>query len=651
MSAVLAVAVIAGAASRPQQAQQEPPPQFRAEVSAVLVDVLVLDQQGQPVTGLTAEDFEVYEDKVLQKVSNFDVIDWSSYVARQVPSEDAPISTPASDATANTFPRRFIFIINRSNAKFRDIVRAKKALETFVVESMADGDEAAILDMGLSTKVIQEFTDSKQGTIQSIRKISSMEEDFYRGTGASQDLGTRNVYDTLESLGQSLAQIPGRKVIIFMSPELLQATFLLNYLQDTVDAFNQSNTTVYSIDLRTGPPDFADASIGSGTGLADLATPGGAFVTSISSADAFAIGGLFPLANETGGRYFYNLTSYEPVLRRIGEENRRYYLLTYTPTNLELDGKFRNIEVKVKRPDVEVVARRGYFARKETRTKEAKADEDARPSEPDSTAGKTAESASTPATPATSGTEPARDLTPSGPRPPDSVEITTYLFPKAEGRVEVPIVVALPLDLLTSDGGQGAGHTLRLTIGENEQKTLESFTKAVDPQNFFAVWNPRLMPGVYLLRLTVEASGEHLYQASTAIEVPAGFGKRFGFSSVVPAFPPPSDGSGGIALRPTATFRKGENALVFFRVFAGEDHTVTEDDTKLTYSIYREDREVVSREHPQALRLTGAGDEGAPVVMSLPTSDLPRGNYRVVLRISSPSLGRRASTEFELGIN
>ncbi len=64
---------------------QEQPPRFQAEVAAVLVDVLVLDDEGQPAVGLTQEDFEVYEDGVLQQIENFDVIDWTSYIAQKAP--------------------------------------------------------------------------------------------------------------------------------------------------------------------------------------------------------------------------------------------------------------------------------------------------------------------------------------------------------------------------------------------------------------------------------------------------------------------------------------------------------------------------------------------------------------------------------------
>ena len=623
---VLAAVVLTSLASSFQEQEQTPqaPPRFRAKVAAVLVDVLVLDEQGRPMAGLRREDFRVLEDGVLQEIENFEIIDWSSYVGRAAPQGEP--TAPEPGAVVNAFPRRFIFIINRQNARTRFIRRAKLAMENFVVESMTDGDEALVLDMGLSTKVLQQFKNSKEETLQTIRKISLLEADLYRGTGS--DLGTRNVYDTLESLGQGLGQFPGRKIVIFMSPELGRTQHLITYLEDTVDAFNQSNTTIYSIDIN-GVRGFGPAS---------SATP-------ISSADAFSMGGLFPLANETGGRYYYNLNTFEPVLRKIGIENSRYYQLVYTSTNTNYDGKYRSIQVKVDRPNAEVVARRGYFAKKTPAPVEAEAVPE-KPTPPPARA-----SATEPAPAPTLEPSKKSSELPPGPAPPQQVEITTYLFPAGD-LVEVPITVALPLDMLTSEDGV-ATRTLKLTITD-EARTVAEFTDEVDPRNFFVVERPRLAPGLYLLQLTVEASGKQVYQASTAIEVPEGFGKRFGFSSIVPVFPPTAGASGdtqSIEIRPTPNLNRGEDAFLFFRVFPGEGATAAEDDTKLTYVISQGDRELRSGRHASSLKLSEFGDAGFPVLLRLPTSDLPRGPYRVVLRVASPSLGRRAATEIELTID
>jgi len=603
--------------------EQEEIPRFRTEVSNVLVDVLVLDEQGEPVAGLARDDFAVFEDGVRQEIERFEAIDWTSYVAQTAPRE--PSEETPDEAAVNTFPRRFIFIVNRQLASTTYIRRAKQALETFVVESMAEGDEALIIDMGFSTKVLQQFRPSKEDTLATISKIPLLPTDLY---GRS-DIGTRNVYETLESLGQGLGQLPGRKIVIFLSPQLPRLENLLTDLRDTVDSLNQSNTSVYSINIEgldSGPDD---------------------------------IGGLFPLANETGGRYYTNRDTFEPFLQKIGQENRRYYLLTYTPSNTEEDGEFREISVTVDRPNVEVVARRGYVARKRQApevtdaTPPPTASDDAPPAPAEAPAPLETTEVDAPVTAPkeTSPTETAAAGTSLGPSPPAQLEITNYLFPAGD-QFEVPITIALPRDMLPPAGSEP--RTLKMTISEDSQGVISEYSDRVDLRQFFMVRNPTLGPGLYLLQMTLEEpSGEQVYQASTALEVPRGFGNRFGFSSIVPVFAPSGESSGqaqAIQIRPTPEVERGQDAYLYFRILPGEDAGSAGDDTRLSYVVTRDEEEVTAGEHPTSLRLSGGGESGFPVVLRLPTSGLPPGTYRVTLRIESSGLNRRASTEIELTI-
>ena len=69
------------------------------------------------------------------------------------------------------------------------------------------------------------------------------------------------------------------------------------------------------------------------------------------------------LADQTGGIAVVNTNSLEPAMARIVESLSSFYLLGYYSTNPELDGRYRTIEVKVSRRDVDVRHRRGYLGR------------------------------------------------------------------------------------------------------------------------------------------------------------------------------------------------------------------------------------------------------------------------------------------------
>jgi hypothetical protein len=72
--------------------------------------------------------------------------------------------------------------------------------------------------------------------------------------------------------------------------------------------------------------------------------------------------GLARLSEETGGFLIEQTNDLSSAFRRIDEDNRFHYLLTYSPSNAELDGKFRAIQVKVRRAGTQVFARKGYRA-------------------------------------------------------------------------------------------------------------------------------------------------------------------------------------------------------------------------------------------------------------------------------------------------
>ena len=76
---------------------------------------------------------------------------------------------------------------------------------------------------------------------------------------------------------------------------------------------------------------------------------------------------LASLAQDTGGRTFYDMNDFGEAFQEVLSENSSYYLLGYSPSNARSDGRFRKIRVEVTRPGVKVQARPGYFAPKNFR--------------------------------------------------------------------------------------------------------------------------------------------------------------------------------------------------------------------------------------------------------------------------------------------
>jgi Ca-activated chloride channel family protein len=575
-----------------QEPATEQVPTFRGGVTNVLVDALVLDGDGNPVPDLTAEDFEIYEDGVLQSVATFDVTDWTSYVNQR---DEA---TPASDV--NTYPRRFVLILNRQGARFDYLVRAKRGLMNFVVESMADGDEAMVVEIAHSFKVVQEFRSTKEETLQAVKSLSQMPFDYPMGAARSSQL----IYQDLGALADALAALPGRKVVVLLSNELLTfAPAGAAYsdsgldLKRTIAALNQANASVYTIDLRG--------------------------VESQSS----IVGGLSPLATETGGRYLRNQNSFERPLARIGRENQRYYLLSYVPTNSELDGSYRRIEVRVTRPDVEVIARQGYVARPPSAPVPEPTAE-APPSEP-------ADEVS--ATPAVTD-----DL-------PLAVEVSNYLLPTGVGTVRLAVTIALPADLLTAEGDDE--RRIDLTVFDEAGNAAGTFEERVSLDHPYVIPSFDLAPGRYDVRMTLSTAQRELYSASTQIPIPTDLGERFGLSSIVPVVSPQNRASAGdgLPILPRPSLKKGENGYVLFQVFPGREDPSSR--VHVGWSILDEDGQELRRaERDRPIDITQGRPNGSPIILQLPMSSLSYGTYIVEIRVEDRSRGRRATSAIEIRI-
>jgi hypothetical protein len=407
------------------------------------------------------------------------------------------------------------------------------------------------------------------------------------------DRAADQIYRDLESLGDSLLKLPGRKIVIFFSNELLtfpgpgsRASNNSVSLRNAIESLNQANTTVYTLDIR-GPDSSFDTTRG----------------------------GLSPLATETGGTFFRNAITFGAPLKRIGTENQRYYLLSYVSTNAEVDGSYRKIEVKVVREGATVIARPGYFAREP----EAVTTEDDLPD-----------------------ARPEADF-------PLALELSTYLVPSGEGPVLVPWSVALPADLLMGDGGED--RKLRLEVRDSAGDTVHSFEEPVSLDRSSVVSSLSLDPGAYTIDVTVSAGGSELHSTSTGIDVPSGLGDRFGLSSILPVVSRDAAASvptGELPLLPVPAVRRGESLHVLFQILPGRESP--SERARVSYRILdAEGTEVLKDRVEDEIGLSGQAS-GTPVVVSLPTRSLAFGAYRLEVRIEDPSSGRAATSEIEFRV-
>jgi hypothetical protein len=179
--------------------------------------------------------------------------------------------------------------------------------------------------------------------------------------------------NALLSLVDSLGALPGRKTVVYFCEGLTVAPAVEAKFRSIVSTANRKNVSVYALDaagLRAHSKQQETAkeqSALAASAIAGLERSDNRKWTedleineqNLKMDPAIALG---ILTGQTGGLLIQNTNDLEKGIGLINDDRRNYYALTYSPTNAALDGTFRKIEVKVKRPGVVVRARSGYVA-------------------------------------------------------------------------------------------------------------------------------------------------------------------------------------------------------------------------------------------------------------------------------------------------
>lgn len=375
VSATLGVGVWA----RQAPPAQQPPfvPQFRTTVDLVHLDVSVLDKSRRPVRGLTAADFTVLENGKPQQVSAFSAVD----VPNPAPAPAPWVREVAPDVRGNSdVQQRRLFVLAIDDATIENNPFAIKSVKTIarsVVDRLGPSDLASVV-FTADNRHAQDFTSDRARLLAAVDSFNG----GARGMGSPgqpgdmDDMWFLNSVSVLERAVDFLSDVPERrKSIIYIgqglpfSPEVAGAPVsasrnqtagavssselqmrIKDQLNDIFDLAQRSNVTVYTVDacgqrVPQPPPPPAPTCV-----------PG------------VELDYLVNVAAATGGRPVVNSNDFEPGLTAVFQENSSYYLLGYQSADPVKDGKFRTVEVKVNRPDVDVRTRSGYDAPREQST-------------------------------------------------------------------------------------------------------------------------------------------------------------------------------------------------------------------------------------------------------------------------------------------
>jgi VWFA-related protein len=361
------------------EAGRQDRPSFRSSTRLVELSVVVTDRDRNAVTGLTAGDFQVFDDGKPQRVELFSV---------EGKGTAAP-PPPAPPRQAREFSNKLpdtgsvtIILYDQLNTSDVDRMNVREHVARFL-EQIRPDDRVGLYVLGgdMQLRVAHDFTSDASALVRAVSRLRGNlstalagEADAARLEGEIADLfgsetgmspgtamrqhfqGVRAVatVDALESIGRHLSGVQNRKNLIWVSSGFPLDGFDYRGRSRTLEinraarALNDANVAIYAVDAR--------GLVGGFSGV-----PGRPTFTTLSRV-AVNQDILQSVAEETGGRAFLNNNDIQGAVRRAADDARMTYVLGYYPTSEVWDGRFHRVEVKVNRPGVEVRHRKGYFA-------------------------------------------------------------------------------------------------------------------------------------------------------------------------------------------------------------------------------------------------------------------------------------------------
>ena len=421
-SFILAALVIASSVASQQPPTATVPPEdsgivISQTVRRVRVDVVVTDSQGRPVQGLKAGEFHVFEDGKPQPLRQFD---WHDGNGDQTPLPKLPQLPAGAFVNLPTAPERgplTVLLYDMLNTPLADQLNARAQMAEFLRNN--PGRRIAIFVLADRLRILQGFTTDTSLLARSLEAIKPMRTNLAAdaivvngssptlessvpgppptsisptngmGPGGSTarvdplvlleqrltqmtendqaetqssllDQRVDNTLDAIAQIGRYLSGFEGRKNLIWYS-----GSFPAAILPDAIK--NAASMKNGSLDVFPTDRNYTDRL----RAATDRLT---ASEVAVYPVDARGLTGENPehldpeiatmklLAEQTGGRAYYNTNALREALESAAVDGSTYYSLLYAPTNAKFDGKLRHIRVTLDKGGYALAYRRTYFA-------------------------------------------------------------------------------------------------------------------------------------------------------------------------------------------------------------------------------------------------------------------------------------------------
>jgi VWFA-related protein len=347
----------------PARAQQTPaiqaapqPGAYSLQVNSqiVVLDVVVNNKKGEPISSLTRDDFKVYENKTPQTILSFEpALKPADHTVPPV----AITSTADLDRQEPNAPVSII-VLDEVTTKFEDEAFARYSLKKYL-NGQGDTLQQPTMLIAVNFRnimVLRDYTTSRKEILNAIDKhFASYNWQALSGSWKGEQINA--AFASLIGVAHATAGHPGHKNMVWvgrgfpsfrwdkLSPNTQEA--LQNAIASGANVLRDARVTLYSIDPA---------------GLSAAAPP--------TDEDGFYVDDPFggqvdfdTMAQATGGQSFHGRNDVDHLIGTGVSDGETFYTLTYKPTTVSQDPKdFRHIQVLLKDRGLRANTREGYFA-------------------------------------------------------------------------------------------------------------------------------------------------------------------------------------------------------------------------------------------------------------------------------------------------
>jgi VWFA-related protein len=355
-----------------QEGTNSPSVTFQTSSNLVVLDAVVKDHDGKPVTNLTKDDFTVLEDGVAQTIASFESAGGhgksSAPVAAGTANHESKSSVQVSAVQVSPVqvsPQALtILVLDELNGEVKDQAYGRAAIEKFLAKHGPRLEQPTSL-MLLGQKRIEFLHDYTQDPHSLVEALHGRHAELPFGLMTAEFVGAAERFSktlwALQQIAAANSHFAGRKNVIWVGPgfpaingrslDLSDQPRFVKAVSESATLLLRARVSVYTINPRglEASPITYGTSTGDDivAGMQDPATGELVFEN---------------IAPETGGAIQRLRNDVDVAISESVEDGSTYYSFAYYPTNREWNGKYRKIQITVRGQGLQVRTRKGYFA-------------------------------------------------------------------------------------------------------------------------------------------------------------------------------------------------------------------------------------------------------------------------------------------------